>query len=286
MQTLLITDLDNTLYNWIDFFAPSFRAMVHVLARAMKVSEDVLIESFRDVYTKRGSLEYSFSIQELDIIKNYSEEEILKILELGQKVFSIVRRKNLKPYEGVKETLEQLYQGGVLIVGVTNAPLYHAKMRLMQLKIDRYFYGLGGWEGNIMPQDQYTKEIVNKEKTGKYKTKIGKSWAFSKEEMKPNPFAYLHIISQLMVSHRKTYVLGDSLSKDILPAKKIGAIGIWAKYGTEYDKKNFETLLKITHWDKNKINEVYNDSSVDPDYIINSFSELKNIIELPQRSLF
>lgn len=286
MQPLLIADLDNTLYNWVDFFAPSFRGMVHVLARVMKVSEEVLIESFRKVYNERGSLEYSFTIQELDIIKNYSETEIEKFVELGQKVFSRVRRKNLKPYEGVKETLEQLYNAGILIVGVTNAPVHHAKMRLWQLKIDKYFFGLGGWEGNTLPHDEFADEIIKKEKSGRYRTRIEKYWQFSNEEMKPNPFAYLNIISKLNVSHKKTYVIGDSMSKDIIPAKEIGAIGIWAKYGMKYSQKNFDTLLKITHWDQSKINDVYKDFSVKPDYVINSFSELTDIIESPQRSLF
>jgi phosphoglycolate phosphatase len=270
----------------VDFFAPSFRGMVHVLSRELEVSEEILIESFREVYNKKGSLEYSFTIQELDIIKRYPEEEIERIVELGQKVFSRVRKKNLVPYEGVKETLEWLSNQGILIVGVTNAPVHHAKMRLWQLKIDKYFYGLGGWEGNILPHDQFTKEIVKKEKAGSYRTRVEKYWKFSKEELKPNPFAYLNIISQLKISHKKTYVIGDSLSKDILPAKQVGAIGIWAKYGMEYNQKNFDTLLQITHWDKTKINKVYKEFSVEPNYTVNSFSELKDIIELPQRSLF
>jgi len=39
---LLITDLDNTLYDWITYFANSFRAMVKDLATTLDVEEDLL----------------------------------------------------------------------------------------------------------------------------------------------------------------------------------------------------------------------------------------------------
>ncbi len=59
MKTLLITDLDNTLYNWVDYFAPSFRGMAKALSREMGVSLDGLFEDFKEVFSRRGSLEYS-----------------------------------------------------------------------------------------------------------------------------------------------------------------------------------------------------------------------------------
>ena len=66
-RKLLITDLDNTLYNFIDFYAPAFRGMLHALSKKLNIDEDILKEEYRKVYSIRGSLEYAFSIQEIDL---------------------------------------------------------------------------------------------------------------------------------------------------------------------------------------------------------------------------
>ena len=105
MQRLLITDLDNTLYNLIDYFGPSFRGMVHALSRETKIEEEILLNNFKQVFLKRESLEYGFAVQELEITKTLSKENIFTLIKLAQAVFKRARQKNLKPYEGVKETL-------------------------------------------------------------------------------------------------------------------------------------------------------------------------------------
>lgn len=288
MSQLLITDLDNTLYNWIDYFAPSFRGMVHAIAREMKVSEQELYDGFKEVYKSRESLEYSFSIQELPFINRYSSEEIEKFVNLGKIVFSRVRDSNLKIYDGVKETLEELTNRGVFIVAVTNAPIYHGEARLKQLRIDKYFWGIAGWEGHQIPDDAYTEKISHKSQEGKYQSRyIQKRWGYHKNDIKPNPNSYLEILNELKISHKSTYVIGDSMLKDLIPANEIGAKSIWAKYGTHFRKDNFETILKITHWEENTVKSAYDEKSFEPDYTVNnSFSELLEIIPDPRLKLF
>lgn len=287
MRQLLITDLDNTLYNWVDFFAPSFRGMIHALAREMALPEEKLIEGFREVFKKRESLEYAFSIQELPFIVDYSAEDIGNFIELGKKVFQIVRRKNLKTYHGVKETLEFLTNNGVIIVAVTNAPRYYGELRLNELRIDKYFLGIAGWEGHQIPDDSFSAIINKKAEQGKFLSKnIKYRWDFTREEIKPNPFAYLEVINTLNISHRNTFVIGDSISKDLAPAEEIGANTIWAKYGKLFSEKNFNTLLDITHWDQKKIEKTYNEKEVEPDHVVETFSGLKLILQGNQLNLF
>src|SRR4051812_6260961 len=97
-QHVLLTDVDNTLYNWVDFFAPSFRAMLHVLARECAIHEEELTQQFKDVYVKYGSLEYRYSIQKLSICKDLPRTRVNTLVELGTKVFGTVRSKRLRPY--------------------------------------------------------------------------------------------------------------------------------------------------------------------------------------------
>lgn len=284
---IVLTDLDNTIYNWVDFFAPSFRAMVQVLNRETSIEEKVIIEDFKQVYQNRGSLEYAFSIQELQLCQHMHEAQICELVRKAKDAFSRVRQINLLPYPAVKETLIWAMNKGIKVVGVTNSPLFHAMRRLGQLNLDGLFYGLAGWEGYEVPETySWTRSIKERAGQGGYKTQIKRLWSLTEEELKPNPIGYLRILTELRTSHKITYIVGDSLSKDIQPALDIGAIAVWAKYGEVFDNKNFETLLQITHWSEEKIDSVYNVKDINPAFTISSFSELMKIVETPQADMF
>lgn len=275
---ILFTDLDNTLYNWVDYFAPSFRAMVHALAPKFQLTEESFINEFKEIYKAKGTLEYLPVLQEIKLFQELSPQKKEEYLQLAMVSFGRARRKNLMTYDGVTSTLKNLYESGVTIIAVTNAPSYFGELRLKKLGIDKYFYGIAAWEGKELPIGFNIKSSQSKY--------IQRRWEFTKEELKPNPFAYLRIISDLNISHKTSYVIGDSISKDLNPAKEIGAITIWAKYGTTFEKKNFETLLTITHWDTQDVKTTYEEKPVEPDYVVDSFSELNKIIDTPQLRLF
>ncbi len=287
MNVVLITDLDNTLYNWVDYFGMSFRGMTHAISREMKIEEVEFIEAAKQVFKKVGTLEYAFLIQELPFITRYSENEISSFIEISKKVFQIVRSKNLVAYDGVKETFRYLNSIGVTIVGVTNAPIYYGEWRLKELGIDRYFQGILGWEGKDVPDNKYTEQIRKAISEGRYRSKhIRYRWAEPIENIKPNPIGYLKVINRFMVSHKNTYIMGDSLDRDISPAIEIGAHSIWAKYGTSFEKRNLDTLLAITHWEEGEIKKEYSKKKIDPEFTISNISELRKIIEGPQLNLF
>lgn len=280
-RPIILTDLDNTIYNWVDYFVPSFMAMVRTLAGKTGIKQKEIIEDFKRVYEVHGSVEYSFSVQELALCRNKSPEEVMNLVLSAKEAFSLKRREVLRPYDAVRETLLWALEKGVKIIGVTNCPLFHAQRRLEHLQLDELFYGLAAWEGEIVPEtDSLTLAIKNKEKSKEYHSKIAKTWSLSAHELKPNPAAYLTIINCLDISPDLTYVIGDNLFKDISPALEIGAKGVWAKYGEKFEKKNFETLLKITPWDKEKVTEIYScKKDVVPSFSIDTFFSLQKIIK-------
>jgi len=123
----VILDLDGTLYSWVDYYGPSFRAMVHALNKILDISEEKLIQSFKKVYEKHNSVEYAFSVQELDIWNelNWSEEQIRDIaIKAARGAFRIARKKNLKLFKGVRETLEWLKYEDIFIFAFTDAPSF------------------------------------------------------------------------------------------------------------------------------------------------------------------
>ncbi len=169
---------------------------------------------------------------------------------------------------------------------MTNAPLFHAKMRLKELHLDSYFYGLAAWEGHNTNNKRFTEDINKKQLNGKYKTKIKFEWPLPEEFMKPNPFGYHQIIKNLNFQYDNIFVVGDSIGKDLEPAIEIGAKTIWAKYGLEFSKKNLDTLLEITPWTEQGIRSAYVEKKFIPDFIIDSFSQITEIIPKSQLDLF
>lgn len=280
-QTAILSDLDNTIYNWVDYFAPSFRGMVHALSKRTGIVEDDIVADFKGVYEQAGSLEYAFSVQELEMARSMSEDEVKDLVRIAKGAFSRVRRKNLKPYPNVQQTLNALKRENIPVIGVTNAPIFHAERRLKQLRLDGLFYGLAGWRGHDIPEDHtWTQKIKERAEQGKYDTRIMRKWSLSKTELKPSSRGYLRVIEDLNLDVKHTICVGDSLYKDVKPALELDAIGVWAKYGRNFDAKNFETLLLITNWTEENISTVYDETTVVPTFIIGAFSELREIASL------
>lgn len=271
---LLLTDLDNTLYNWVDFFAPSFRSMVHVINKETGFSEEEIISSFRSVYKEYDAIEYSLSVQSLELLGKLPVEKINELSNLARKVYVRTGRKYLIPYIGVKETLNWAKSSGICIICVTNSPVHLALWKLRQMKLTSYFYGL------------VARKTGDGKKRKKSLTRIKKLWELDIEELKPNPTAYTRVIDHLSVDPKNVFVVGDNFERDIKPALQIGAVGIWAKYGEISEQKNKDTIKKITTFDK-KTNGSGSETVIENTLKlqINEFSELRSMLPELQMSL-
>lgn len=277
----LIVDLDGTIYNWLDFFAPSFRWMVRVLAGVTQMDEDTIIESFRQVYQRHRSLEYAFSIQELDIWESleWSMEEIReKAVEPARRTFVEVRRKHLRLYPNVRETLQWARDERLLIIGLSDAPEFQAHRRLKFLRIGRFFDRLRSWEGHDVP-DHAARDVLEKLEAGEYKSRVSLQ-SFDLSDAKPSPKILRSILSEFQLSPENVYLVGDSLWKDIALAQKVGVHDIWARYATQaINKENIDTLLRITPWTQEELAESQEAKHlIAPTYVIDDFSEVKAII--------
>ncbi len=284
---LLITDLDDTLYSWVNYWSPCFRAMVHALSHRLKVGEDVLIEDFRNVYSVHKSLEYVHVVQELDICKNLSEREKDELVVLAHTVFGQIARKNLRPYKNVKETLGRVYRSGIQIVGLTNAPLSTAMGRLWNLGLSKFFIGLAALESHEVPRFTTSNEILKHSlfnKVDRIHRSTYKTWSFSEREIKPSKVCYSTIIEELRVAPNEACVIGDSLTKDISPAHELGLTTIHAHFEDDLNvmSKNLDTLLRVTHWSKERIRETRQQETAKPDFVVTSFEQLAEILGLPR----
>src|SRR5215212_7249213 len=120
-MALVITDLDNTLYDWVTYFSPSFSAMVQELADLIDVDEVTLLDEFKAVHQRYGNSEQPFAILELPSVRKAFGEiprtELVRELERPLTTFNEARTRYLQLYDSVEDTLAELRRRGHVIVG-------------------------------------------------------------------------------------------------------------------------------------------------------------------------
>ena len=60
--SVIITDLDNTLFDWVEIWFQPFNAMLEKLVSSSGIPRQQLIDEIREVHQKHGSSEYAFLI--------------------------------------------------------------------------------------------------------------------------------------------------------------------------------------------------------------------------------
>ena len=276
---LLITDLDNTLYDWVSFFARAFEAMALELTKTLSIDPHSLFTEFKDIHRKHGDSEYPYAVFELPTVRktfgDLTENELRVKHDSSLHAFNSARHKELRLYDSVRETLSALAQRGILIIGHTEALAENAHFRLQKLGIAQYFHRLYALEAKIPlpPRAQSTK----------FSAKEGFVERVPRAERKPNPALITDICTREKIPLKDTYYIGDSLSRDILMAQSAGVVSVWAEYGTKYDPGLWSTLVKISHWTEDDIirdSELRRQATtIKPDYTVQSFSELLAIIK-------
>src|SRR5262245_22262724 len=135
---LVITDLDNTLYDWVTFFSSAFYAMIAVAADLLKVPEEILLEECKLVHQRHHDSEAAFSLLETPTVQrrygHLSRPDQAKALDAAFHAFNRERDQTLKLYPSVRETLSYLAQR-VAVVAHTEASVVNALFRLRKLGI-------------------------------------------------------------------------------------------------------------------------------------------------------
>lgn len=277
-QKLLITDLDNTLYDWVTFFTASFRSMVSELTILLEVPEEIILNEFKAVHQRYGNSEQPFAVLELPSLQrrfpDLSRNELLQKIDPALHRFNSMRKRTLTLYQGAAETLAELQHAGVKIVGHTEAIFANSYWRLRALGIESYFSRLYTLEGkdaiHISPHSRWIDPPE------------GFVTVVPRDERKPNHRLLLDICQHEGAGPSSTYYLGDSLVRDVAMAKQAGVTAIWARYGTKYDPEYWTYLVKVTHWTADDVSREkdlkakYGD--VVPDYAIDSFAQLISIV--------
>ena len=235
---LVVTDMDNTLYSWIDYIVPAVEAMVDAVQLATGFPRIKVVQSLKAVYGKYESNEYPFALQESSLFAEFPEFGSFDklIIEPARMAFSEARRKYLKPYKGVAETLCALKEERVLVVALTDAPRNPAEQRVKRMGLDQWLVALYTMPGFTFPAGPdgtalVAPDILQKQEKGEYRAACP-AIELPREWEKPNPAGLKKILTTYGLQPSEVLVVGDSLKKDIGVAQALGCHDAWAEYGT------------------------------------------------------
>ncbi|ELM3618276.1 HAD family hydrolase [Aeromonas sobria] len=274
-KRVLITDLDNTLFDWFDVWYGAFNAMLNAVVELSGVPKDILVPEIKSIHQKYGTSEYSYLLEEIpSLLHKYGDrDKIYSSLDGAIHAYRSERKKRLKLYPTVLETLQELKSKQVKIIGYTESKEYYSNYRVSVLGLDGLIDELYSPADHQIP--------VSAVKQTKYNLLHTINRHTPENETKPNPEILLDIIRQAGITPDACVYIGDSEMKDIAMAQDAKVMDIFAKYGTgHFDNRidAYQLLRDVTHWTnedverEKKIKE--SKRKVIPTYIAEQFSDV------------
>ncbi len=243
----MVTDLDNTLYPWVDYIVPSVEAMVASLEATTGLPRIRIVQSLKAVYSKYESNEYPFAIQESELFSPYEadfDSFNALVVDPARRAFKAARERYLRPYPGVKDALDQIRARGLKVIGLTDAPRNAAELRLKHLRLDGHFDALYTLPGYPVPEN-VDPEIRRKEEAGHYRSRTPVV-ELPHDAEKPSASGLRRILSDFGLTGPEVLYVGDNVKKDMPVARACGALGVWAEYGTYVSGEYRERLSVIS----------------------------------------
>jgi len=192
----VLFDMDNTLFDFIAVKLIACREILSYLGEGDRNLKKDPAELFR--YFLRGT----YGFEDYENIRDYMQERKLFTEQAYLQCCEIYDREkleNLELYPGVRDTLEGLKKSGLRLAIITDADRYHARARLTRVEL------LDSFE-----------LLVSADMTG---TK------------KPDPAHFLFALDALGLKPEESLVVGDSLKRDMAPARRLGLKTAYASYG-------------------------------------------------------
>jgi FMN phosphatase YigB (HAD superfamily) len=243
--SLLIFDLDNTVYDWYSAFLPAFYEMATVAADVLQCDREALLDQLQQVHIKHRDVEHPFSLLETDIVRRLLKENntewVRDLLDPAFHAFNRSRKANLKLYPCTLETINVLRNLNIRLIAYTDSKYYAAWGRVYRLGLEDIFETVYCREKGL---SHGTKRLGGSERN----PPAGKVVELPSHEAKPNPRILANIVAAQGVLMSDAAYIGDSLTKDVLMAKRACCFAIWAKYGAYTDRAMYERLARISIW--------------------------------------
>lgn len=280
--TVLVTDMDNTLFDWLGMWQAAFGAMLERLVADSGVPRATLEEEFFALHQRHGTTEYAFAIQELPSLRARHPPETLPTRYAGAiEAYRTMRRRTLALYPGVLDTLRAVRATGALVVAYTESRAYYADYRVRTLGLDGaldYLYSLPDHalpEGTTVSQiRRYPPEHYRLRSTVHRHTREG-AW-------KPDASVLLEILRDVGADPARAVYVGDSLVKDVAMAQASSVVDVFARYGDVRSRPGYGLLRRVTHWSPAMVarSEALREADVHPTHVlVDGFAELLALVD-------
>jgi putative hydrolase of the HAD superfamily len=220
MIKAVLFDLDNTLVDFMKMKEMAVIGAVEAMIDAgLPMSKEEAIRKIYDIYDREGIEDQK--VFDKFLLEVYGEIDY-KVLSAGIVGYRRAKEGALVLYPKVVYTLMELLKLGKKLAVVSDAPKLQAWTRLVQTNLHHFF-----------------EVVVAYEDTNK---------------RKPAPEPFLFAIQKLGVKSEETLMVGDWAERDILGAKTLGMITVFARYGNtfgtvnsgaDYEINSVDEILKI-----------------------------------------
>lgn len=220
-KKLVITDLDDTLWQWLTTWYGGYKGFINYLHEHEGVPEEQASEAWARSYGDGGGIEFPPTA---DYLIKYTDLTTKKAIAAYPEAVRVSRRsrdESLLMFDGVADTLRTLADNGVTVVAHTDSPITAAVHRLHT----------AGLDGAV--KEVYAAPVFEDFGYGMYLLNTVDVHV-SQWEFKPSTRVLNEIIRYHGASLDNTFYVGDSLRRDMTMARTAGITGLWAKYGLDY----------------------------------------------------
>jgi phosphoglycolate phosphatase-like HAD superfamily hydrolase len=273
--SLVITDLDNTLFDWFEIWYQPFNAMLDALAGKSGIPREAIERNFRQVHQRHGTSEYAFAIEELQCLKElHPGDDLAKRYAGAIDAYRAARRKVLQLFPTVEATLREIKDSGCLVVAYTESMEFYTRYRLKKLGLDPLLDYLYSPRDHRLPGG-LTPEQIRFYSDEHYLLSHTKQFYTPPGELKPNPKVLIDIIDQVGGQKESALYVGDSLMKDVTMAKRAGVTDVYAKYGIAHNRAAYDLLRRVTHWPDSDVEreKELGEDEVNPGYVLETHFE-------------
>lgn len=282
-KTALITDLDNTLFDWVELWLNCFSSMLDSIVEISGIDKAKLLPEIAAVHQRHGTSEYSFLIDEVPSLQKVLKgRPATEVFAKSIQIYRSKRREHLRLYPTVAESLLKIKGRGTRIVGYTESMAFYSNYRVRRLGLD------GVLDYVFCPEDHRLPAGLSADDLRHYPAshcglKLTRQEFTPKGSKKPDAAVLNAIMADLELSKGDCVYVGDNLMKDVAMAVDCGVDAVWAKYGQAHKRPEYKLLQEVTHWTAEEVEreqKIKEREHVDPNFTLeDNFSEILDLFD-------
>jgi phosphoglycolate phosphatase-like HAD superfamily hydrolase len=274
--------MDNTLFDWFEVWYQSFSAMLDVVVARSGLSRQTMLLEIREVHQRRGTSEYSYLLQELPSLTALEGEiDLQEVYSEAIHAYRSARKRHLRLYPGVAETLADVKAAGASVVAYTESLGFHSRDRVKRLGLDGIIDVLYSPNDHSFPAG-VSPEDLRSGTDSEYELSLTRRSHTPRGSIKPNAEVLLSILEKAGVAPHAAVYVGDSLMKDIAMAQDAGVLDVHAKYGEVQGHEGYELLRSVSHWTQEDVERelaLISQPTIVPTHTLTSgFAELMDLV--------